>query len=61
VRLTTDGPDEVPGSLADAVGLVAAGTITLPAVRTCPLSEAAATQRDSQSGHARGKTVLLPG
>lgn len=61
VRATYGGPDEVPGSLADAVQLVAAGTITLPEVRTYPLSEAAAVHRDSQAGHGRGKAVLIPG
>lgn len=60
VRVTFGGPDEVPGSLADAVSLVADGTITLPVVRTYPLSEAAEAHRDSQSGHARGRAVLLP-
>jgi NADPH:quinone reductase-like Zn-dependent oxidoreductase len=60
VRFTTGGPDEVPGALADAVGLVATATITLPAVRSYPLSGAAAAQRESQSGHGRGKIVLIP-
>ena len=60
VRVTYGGPDEVPGSLADAVALVAEGTITLPQVRTYRLSEAADAHRDSQSGHSRGRAVLLP-
>lgn len=61
VRFTSGGPDEVPGSLADAVALVAAGTITVPITRSYPLSGAASAHRDSQSGHVRGKLVLLPG
>jgi NADPH:quinone reductase-like Zn-dependent oxidoreductase len=61
VRYTWGGPDEVPGSLADAVALVAAGLITLPITRAYPLSGAAAAHRDSQAGHVRGKLVLLPG
>jgi len=61
VRYTSGGPDEVPGSLADAVTLVAAGTITLPIARTYPLSGAAAAHRDSQAGHVHGKLILLPG
>jgi NADPH:quinone reductase-like Zn-dependent oxidoreductase len=60
VRFTSGGADEVPGSLADAVSLVAAGTVTLPVARTYPLSEAAAAHRDSEAGHVRGKLVLLP-
>jgi NADPH:quinone reductase-like Zn-dependent oxidoreductase len=60
VRATYGGPDEVPGSLADAVELVAAGTIKLPEVRTYPLSEAAAAHRNGQAGHGRGKAVLIP-
>lgn len=60
VRVTSGGPDEVPGSLADAVALVAAGTVTLPEVRTYPLSEAPAVHRDSEAGHGRGKAVLIP-
>jgi NADPH:quinone reductase-like Zn-dependent oxidoreductase len=61
VRFTSGGPEEVPGSLADAAALAAAGMITLPELRTYPLSEAAEAQRDSQTGHARGKAVLVPG
>ncbi|GDY28970.1 NADP-dependent oxidoreductase [Gandjariella thermophila] len=60
VRFTSGGPDEVPGSLADAVSLLAAGTITLPVARSYPLSEAADAHRDSEAGHVRGKLVLLP-
>jgi NADPH:quinone reductase-like Zn-dependent oxidoreductase len=60
VRATYGGPDEVPGSLADAVQLVAAGTIKLAEVRTYPLSEAAAAHRDIEAGHGRGKAVLIP-
>jgi NADPH:quinone reductase-like Zn-dependent oxidoreductase len=60
VRVTYGGADEVPGSLADAVQLVAAGTIKLPEVRTYPLGEAAAVHRDSEAGHGRGKAVLIP-
>jgi NADPH:quinone reductase-like Zn-dependent oxidoreductase len=61
VRVTTGGSDEVPGSLADAVALVSDGTITMPEIRTYPLSEAAAAHRDGETGHSRGKAVLLPG
>lgn len=60
VRFTSGGPDEVPGSLVDAVSLVAAGKITLPIARTYSLAEAATAHRDSEAGHVRGKLVLLP-
>ena len=59
VRFTFGGPDEVPGSLADAVALVAAGELTLPIARTYPLADAASAHRDSEAGHVQGKLVLL--
>ncbi|MGW5364406.1 NADP-dependent oxidoreductase [Actinopolymorpha pittospori] len=59
VRFTFGGPDEVPGSLADAVALVAAGKLILPIARTYSLAEAASAHRDSEAGHVQGKLVLL--
>ncbi|WP_020667236.1 NADP-dependent oxidoreductase [Amycolatopsis nigrescens] len=61
VRATYGGPDEVPGSLADAVALVDAGVVELPIARTFSLAEAADAHRASEAGHVRGKLVLLPG
>lgn len=60
-RFSSGGPDEVPGSLADAVALTEAGTISIPIARTYPLAEAAQAHRDSEAGHVRGKLVLLTG
>jgi NADPH:quinone reductase-like Zn-dependent oxidoreductase len=60
VRFTSGGPDEVPGSLTDAVSLVAAGEITLPIARVYSLDDAADAQRDSEAGHVRGKLILVP-
>ncbi|MCK2238843.1 MULTISPECIES: NADP-dependent oxidoreductase [unclassified Crossiella] len=60
VRASYGGPaEEVPEALAGAVALVAAGKITLPIARTYPLKDAASAHRDSDSGHVRGKLVLL--
>jgi NADPH:quinone reductase-like Zn-dependent oxidoreductase len=59
VRFSSGGPDEVPGSLADAAALAAEGTITLPIARTYPLADAADAQRESEAGHVRGKLILL--
>lgn len=60
VRFTSGGADDVPGSLADAAALAAAGTLDVPIARTYRLAEAADAQRDSQAGHVRGKLVVLP-
>ncbi|GAA5016393.1 NADP-dependent oxidoreductase [Actinopolymorpha pittospori] len=59
VRFTFGGPDEVPGSLADAVALVATGKLILPIARTYSLAEAASAHWDSEAGHVQGKLVLL--
>ena len=61
VRFAFGEPDDMPAILADAVTLVAAGTITLPIARIYALSDAAGAHRDSQAGHVRGKLVLVPG
>nr|WP_228534817.1 NADP-dependent oxidoreductase [Nocardia sp. BSTN01] len=55
----TGGPAlDIVARLAQSV---AVGEFRLPGVaRTYPLSEAAAAQRDSETGHGLGKIVLLP-
>lgn len=59
VRFSAGRPDEqVPGALAEGAALAAAGKLTLP-VTTYPLAKAAKAQDESETGHVRGKLVLL--
>jgi NADPH:quinone reductase-like Zn-dependent oxidoreductase len=51
---------DLPGVLAQVGALAATGALTVPIARVHPLAEAAAAHRESQSGHARGKLVLVP-
>ncbi|WP_031470883.1 NADP-dependent oxidoreductase [Sciscionella sediminilitoris] len=54
----------VAGSMPDALGeaatLIERGALRIPVERTYALAEAAAAHRDSQSGHSRGRRVVLP-
>lgn len=60
VRASYGGPaEEVPGALAEAVELVAAGTVVVPIAGTYSLAEAEAAHREIDGGHVRGKLVLL--
>ncbi|HEX3733274.1 MAG TPA: NADP-dependent oxidoreductase [Mycobacteriales bacterium] len=61
VRFTGGASDEeIPGALEEVVGLVAAGKVTLPIAQAFPLAEAGKAQDVSESGHVRGKLVLVP-
>ncbi|WP_084464414.1 NADP-dependent oxidoreductase [Microtetraspora fusca] len=60
VRFAYGEPDDMRGILAEAMALVAAGTIRIPIAHAYPLTDAAAAHRDSQAGHVRGKLVLAP-
>jgi len=55
----TGGGDETPaGALADALGLFADGKLHVPVGSVYPLAEAAAAQRESESGRSDGRIVL---
>lgn len=59
-RVTAGGADARPaGALAEIAALLDKGTLAIT-VRTFPLKEAADAYRTSQTGHVRGKLVLLP-
>jgi NADPH:quinone reductase-like Zn-dependent oxidoreductase len=60
VRFLGEEPDDLPAVLAEVAALVAAGELTFPVARTYPLADAPAAHRDSQTGHVRGKLILLP-
>jgi NADPH:quinone reductase-like Zn-dependent oxidoreductase len=51
--------DDLPAVLAQAGALAATGALTLPIAQVFPLAEAAAAHRASESGHTRGKLVLV--
>ncbi|GAA1405005.1 NADP-dependent oxidoreductase [Kitasatospora putterlickiae] len=58
----TGGEATVPydrPALNGALGLLAAGGLTLPLHRVLPLAEAAEAQAESARGHLRGKIVLI--
>ena len=47
--------------LGEIGGLIESGRFTLPAIQTFPLADVAQAHRVSETGHVRGKLVLLPG
>ncbi|MFB8006033.1 NADP-dependent oxidoreductase [Nocardia sp. NPDC056000] len=49
----------MPAALAEAVDLITRGRLRIPVDRSYPLAEAAAAHTHSQSGHTRGRRVLL--
>jgi NADPH:quinone reductase-like Zn-dependent oxidoreductase len=58
----TGGADQPPAdALAEAVGLVADGRLVVPVGTVYPLAEAAAAQRESESGRSDGRIVLRVG
>jgi NADPH:quinone reductase-like Zn-dependent oxidoreductase len=60
VRTTGGGQDSQPEqALAEVAELLGQGKLTIT-VQTFPLEQAAEAYRISQSGHVRGKLVLLP-
>lgn len=57
--LSGEVPD-LPAVLAQVGALAATGALVVPIARAYPLAEAAAAHRASQSGHTRGKLILVP-
>lgn len=56
-----DGGQEIrDGSRAELIRLAAEGKLEVSVDRTYPLAEAAESHRYLQTGHARGKVVLVP-
>lgn len=55
-----DGEVDMSGALTELVTMVAEGRLDVPVARTLPLEEVADAHRESESGHADGKIVLLP-
>lgn len=53
------GPERAWHALADAAALIDAGRFRLPVAQTFPLADIAEAHRISQSGHPRGKLVLI--
>jgi NADPH:quinone reductase-like Zn-dependent oxidoreductase len=55
----TGGPDAtIEGSLEDALRLVEEGALTVPLGNVYPLADAAAAQRESETGRSAGRIVL---
>ncbi|POM22839.1 Quinone oxidoreductase 1 [Actinomadura rubteroloni] len=61
VRFVAAPAEEISRLLGAAAELVADGHVTLTVSHAYPLAEAADAHRESQTGHARGKLVVLPG
>jgi NADPH:quinone reductase-like Zn-dependent oxidoreductase len=58
----TGGSDQAPaGALADALRLVGEGKLDVPVGSIYPLAEAAAAQRESESGRSDGRVILRVG
>jgi NADPH:quinone reductase-like Zn-dependent oxidoreductase len=53
------GPERAWHALAEAAELIEAGRFRLPVAQTFPLSDIAEAHRISQTGHPRGKLVLI--
>lgn len=49
----------MPAALAEAVDLITREKLHIPIAKSYPLAEAAAAHADSQTGHTRGRRVLL--
>lgn len=56
---SSEGVD-MEGALAGIVAMVAGGELEIPVAGTFPLEDADDAHRDSETGHANGKLVLLP-
>ncbi|MEU6619594.1 NADP-dependent oxidoreductase [Streptomyces litmocidini] len=56
----TGDPDDVRRGLVSQARLAAEGALTVRLAETLPLKEAARAQEASESGHVRGKIVLIP-
>jgi NADPH:quinone reductase-like Zn-dependent oxidoreductase len=59
-RVTDGSEGRAWHTLDEAADLYRQGRFTMPVERTFPLSEAAAAHDLSQSGHVRGKVILIP-
>jgi NADPH:quinone reductase-like Zn-dependent oxidoreductase len=55
------GPERAWHALAEAAELIEAGRFRLPVAQTFPLADIAEAHRISESGHPRGKLVLIVG
>jgi NADPH:quinone reductase-like Zn-dependent oxidoreductase len=55
------GPERAWHALAQAAELIEAGRFRLPVAQTFPLADIAEAHRISESGHPRGKLVLIVG
>jgi NADPH:quinone reductase-like Zn-dependent oxidoreductase len=55
------GGEDTVTAMREILTLIEAGDLQFPIWRTYPLEQAAAALAESESGHARGKIVLLPG
>jgi NADPH:quinone reductase-like Zn-dependent oxidoreductase len=53
------GPERAWHALAEAAELIEAGRFRLPVAQTFPLADIAEAHRISESGHPRGKLVLI--
>jgi NADPH:quinone reductase-like Zn-dependent oxidoreductase len=60
VHLTTGGDSRAWGALAHAAELFERGEFRLPVEQTFRFDDAAAAHRLSETGHVRGKLVLVP-
>ncbi len=60
VRFLAEEPGGMAAILAEVAGLAATGAITVP-LTSHRLTDAAAAHRASETGHVRGKLVLIPG
>jgi NADPH:quinone reductase-like Zn-dependent oxidoreductase len=61
VRFSSGDAGRAVHVLGEIGGLIESGRFTLPAVQTFPLADVAQAHRVSETGHGRGKLVLLPG
>jgi NADPH:quinone reductase-like Zn-dependent oxidoreductase len=60
VRVTTGGDGRAWQALGQAADLYAEGAFRLPVAETFAFAQAAEAHRRSESGHVRGKLVLVP-
>ena len=60
VRVTSGRGDRAAEALAEAARLHEEGRFSIPIERTFPFSQAAEAHRLSETGHVRGKIVLVP-
>ena len=61
VRFSSGDAGRAIHVLGEIGGLIESGRFTLPAIQTFPLADVAQAHRVSETGHVRGKLVLLPG